>query len=232
VVYYGNPCSEEVRAAMRAGLIGYIDTPKQGNKREPGLDWIADNGCFSSAWNDKQWWSWVSTQPKTMRFATAPDVVSDWQATLERFEFWQPVMAEIDLPIACVAQDGAEVDEIPWDRIAAVFIGGSTEWKLSKHSEAIIAEANRRKTWAHVGRVNSLKRMRWAKQCGADSVDGTMLTFAPSKRLPQLLRWLQIIHQEETLWPNGSTAGHESQSSPHSITHMNGSSDACYHSNR
>jgi hypothetical protein len=80
-----------------------------------------------------------------------------------------------------------------------VFIGGSTDWKLGEMSEAIIAEGNNRGVWVHVGRVNSLRRLRWAKHAGADSVDGTMLVFNPTKRLEELLRWLPMVNAEQRL---------------------------------
>lgn len=199
MLYYANPCSDEVRQAMRNGLLGFIDTPAQGNRREPNVDWIADNGCYSNRWNADHWWKWLTRQPQTMRFCTAPDVVGDWQATLDLFATWSPAMSARRLPIACVAQDGATNETMPWHAISAVFIGGSTEWKLSKDSEAIVAEANRRSTWAHIGRVNTLRRLQWAKQIGANSVDGTMLTFNPTARLRQLLRWMQQIETQPSL---------------------------------
>jgi len=197
--YYANPTSPEARQAMRDGLLGYIDTPSQGNKREPEVDWCADNGCFSESWDEQKWWRWIDSQERTMRFACVPDVVSDWNATLRLFEKWQPIMDAAQLPLACVAQDGATPDQIPWELIRCVFIGGSTDWKLGEMSESIIREGNNQGVWVHVGRVNSLKRLRWAKHAGADSVDGTMLVFNPTKRLEELLRWLPIVNSEQRL---------------------------------
>jgi hypothetical protein len=45
VLYLANPCGNAaITAAMRAGHLGYIDTPKQGNTRPAGVLWCADNG--------------------------------------------------------------------------------------------------------------------------------------------------------------------------------------------
>lgn len=184
---------------MRDGLIGYIDTPAQGNRREPSVEWCADNGCFSDRWQPDRWWKWIERQERTMRFATCPDKVADWDATLRLFDQWAPRMDSAELPVAIVAQDGANVETIPWDDITCVFIGGSTEWKLSQTSEAIIAEANRRNKWAHVGRVNSYRRLRWASDAGANSADGTHLTFNPTKRLAEVLRWLSNLESSPSL---------------------------------
>jgi hypothetical protein len=184
---------------MQRGLIGLINTPAQGSKPLPGVDWCADNGCFSANWHAEKWWKWLTKQPRTMRFAVAPDVVTDHLQTLELFKEWGPMMTREKLPIAFVAQDGATPKEIPWQKISAVFIGGSTEWKLSRYAVDVVEQANEFGIWAHVGRVNSYKRLRWARDIGADSADGTCLTFAPDVNLPRLLSWLRRLEQETAL---------------------------------
>lgn len=193
MLYFGNPVSPEVRQAMRDGIIGYIDTPAQGNKREPNVQWCADNGCFSSRWEASHWWKWLNRQERTMRFAVCPDVVSDWDRTRYLFDEWQPKMKVEGFPVALCAQDGAVESDIPWSDIDCLFIGGSTEWKLSSNTERLVSVANERGLWAHVGRVNSYKRLRWARDIGANSADGTMLVFNPTKRLADLKRWLQML---------------------------------------
>ena len=41
-----------------------------------------------------------------------------------------------------------------------------------------------------MGRVNSLRRVRYTEAIGCDTVDGTYLTFGPNMNLPNLLGWL------------------------------------------
>jgi hypothetical protein len=41
-----------------------------------------------------------------------------------------------------------------------------------------------------MGRVNSLRRLRYAADIGCDSVDGTYLAFGPDQNLPTLLTWI------------------------------------------
>lgn len=116
------------------------------------------------------------------RFVAAPDVVvigphgpiGDARRTLEVFEHWYPRLC--DWPVALVAQDGQESLPIPWDLIQAVFIGGSTQWKLSHHAAAIIKAAKALDKWAHVGRVNTPGRFEHFEKLGADSIDGTGLS--------------------------------------------------------
>lgn len=184
---------------MANGLLGFIATPHQGNELVAGAEFCLDNGCFSAKWDADHWWAWLQEQPRTARFAVAPDVVADWPATLALFEQWEPRMYEAGFRVAIVAQDGCVPEEIPFDRVDAVFIGGSTEWKLSPASVAVIRAAKELGVWVHVGRVNSLRRLRWAAAHGADSADGTFLTFGPDVNLRRLLRWLREVNTQTTL---------------------------------
>ena len=65
---------------MAHGAIGFIDTPKQGNRRPSGVLWCADNGCFSERWEPEEWWRFLvanASDASSCLFATAPDVVGD-----------------------------------------------------------------------------------------------------------------------------------------------------------
>jgi hypothetical protein len=107
------------------------------------------------------------------RFVAAPDVVGSARRTLEAFDFWRE-----ELPRwrkALVAQDWIESLPIPWRDIDAIFIGGSTEWKLSKHAADVIRAAVICGKWVHVGRVNTPARFEYFEELGADSIDGTGL---------------------------------------------------------
>lgn len=199
VLYLANPCGPAVTEAMQDGLIGFIDTPAQGNKRPAGVTWCADNGCFGKGYpGDEKWLAWLarhSGEAATCLFATAPDVVGDAAATLARSLPLLPKIRELGYPAALVAQDGLEDLEVPWDAFDVLFIGGSTDWKLGLASRGLVAEAKRRGKWVHMGRVNSERRYRIAHEMGCDSVDGTFLTFGPTVLLPQLLAWTRVEDQ-------------------------------------
>lgn len=107
------------------------------------------------------------------KFVACPDVVGDARETLTRFMRWAPIIRELDLPVAYVMQDGLERVGVPWDLTDAVFVGGSTEFKLGDTAIRTCREAKERGKWVHVGRVNSVRRIRYAQSIGADSVDGT-----------------------------------------------------------
>ncbi len=107
------------------------------------------------------------------RFVALPDVVASARRTLEAFEHWYPKLAGWNR--ALVAQDGQEDYPIPWERIEAIFIGGSTSWKLGKHAADVIRTAKIFGKWIHVGRVNTPGRFEYFEGLGADSIDGTGL---------------------------------------------------------
>lgn len=61
-------------------------------------------------------------------------------------------------------------------------------------------EAKRRGKHVHMGRVNSLRRLRFARDIGCDSVDGTFLGFGPDVNIVRLQRWLDDIERQPSLW--------------------------------
>jgi hypothetical protein len=231
-LYMANPSGAETIAAMLSGVIGFIDTPEQGNKRPKNVAWCADNGCFGKGYpGDDAWFAWLEANAHdaaTCHFATAPDVVGNAAATLERSRPWLPKIRRLGYKAALVAQNGATVTSIPWDEFDVLFLGGSLEclpckfvwpadqkparrqqcptcgrvlkeWKLGARARALVAEAKRRGKWVHMGRVNSLKRLRYAEAIGCDSVDGTYLVFGPKKNLPKLMGWLDDMKDKPAL---------------------------------
>lgn len=192
MLYFANPCGEAVIEKMKEGVLGFIDTPRQGNIKPDGVIWCADNGCFGKGYpGDDKWLAWLEKLgPTDCVFATAPDVVGDAEATMERSLPLLPEIRKRGFPAALVAQDGLEGLDIPWDDFDALFIGGSTEWKLGEAAKALVAEANTRGKYTHMGRVNSKKRYNYARSIGCDSVDGTFLVFGPKVNLPKLLTWI------------------------------------------
>lgn len=182
---------------MRDGLIGYMDTPAQGNARPEGVAWAADNGCFGAGYpGDAAWLAWLASQdPDGCLFATAPDVVGDADATTARSLPFLPAIRALGYPAAYVAQDGLTSDCCPWPEFDALFIGGSTAWKLGPEARALVAVAKMRGKHIHLGRVNSERRYRYAAAIGCDSADGTYLTFGPDRNLPNLLAWTRLADQ-------------------------------------
>lgn len=204
MLYLANPCgNEEITAAMAEGVIGLIDTPRQGNRRPPGVLWCADNGCFSERWEPAEWWRFLeanAADAATCLFATAPDVVGDAVATEERAKPWLARIRDLGYPVAYVAQNGMEFSSWDlWDEIDCLFIGGTTAWKLGPEACNLAAVASSMGKWIHVGRVNSERRFRYAQAIRADSCDGTYLTYGPSKNLTNVLAWERTNQQPALL---------------------------------
>ena len=168
-----------------------------------GVPWGIDNGCFTQGerFNLDGYLRWLDKLPRSgCLFATAPDVVGDAEATLARSRNVLPVIRDLGYPAALVAQDGLEALDVPWETFDALFIGGTTEWKLSEAAYELIAEAKAQRKHVHCGRVNSWPRFRAMALAGCDSADGTMLAFAPDANLPRLREWIGRLSQQIPLW--------------------------------
>ncbi|MBG0818713.1 hypothetical protein HS045_31755 [Planomonospora sp. ID82291] len=190
---------------MRQRRIGLIATPAQGNHHVDGAVWAADNGCFGAGYpGDGAYLAWLASRHRWAReclFATAPDVVGDAAQTLARSAPLLPAIRAAGYRAALVAQDGLEELAIPWPAFDALFLGGTTAWKLGAAARAITAEAVRRGVPVHMGRVNSLMRLRYATAIGCASADGTFLTFGPDRNLPVLLGWVRDVTSQDALFP-------------------------------
>jgi len=154
--------------------VGQLLTPLTRRKYESGT-FAIDNGAFANFNADgfRSLLNRVKDHRQHCKFVAAPDVVGAARRTLEVFDHWYPELAM--WPIALVAQDGQEDLPIPWRLISAIFIGGSTEWKLSNDAMAICKAAKAMGKWVHIGRVNTPNRMERFLDV-ADSVDGTGLS--------------------------------------------------------
>ncbi len=188
-----------MRRYLDSPYLGILVVPGAGNSLRSilatGLPWAADNAAFSNF--DPAAFCGMAArlagQPGC-RFVACPDMVGDAAATLRLFDLWQPVLAQLNLPVALVGQDGAERLDLPWDRFSALFLGGSTAWKLGPSAARLAREAKRRGKWVHLGRCNTRKRMRHAFRLGCDSIDGSGFSRWPDERLPLALRWLAGLH--------------------------------------
>jgi hypothetical protein len=140
-----------------------------------GMPWAADNDCFQRLDPDGYYrmLDALVGLPGCL-FVTVPDVVADAAGTLRGWVRWSEGLRRRGLPIAFVAQDGCERGLLPpWWTFDAVFLGGSTAWKLGPHARALTALAKAHGKWVHMGRVNSARRLRYAQSLGVDSVDGS-----------------------------------------------------------
>lgn len=183
--------------------------------------WGADNGAFSRVGKFcPVRFRTMLAQPNlrahahTCLFVAAPDVLTvmrdgtcrgDARATVKQFPAWSREIRALGFPVALVAQDGLEdmLADVPWELVDVLFLGGSTEWKLSDGARACVAEARRRGKRTHMGRVNSYKRLALAQSWGVDTADGTFLAYGPVKNLPRLTAWLDKLTHTKAANDNG-----------------------------
>lgn len=135
-----------------------------------------DNGAFSG-FNSEQFFKLLEQEQQRRdlcRFVAVPDVVGSARRTLEVFRIWKHKLT--DWPLAYVCQDGQENLPLPWNDISAIFIGGSTDWKMGQHAAACLKAAKAIGKWVHAGRVNTPGRYEYFEALGADSIDGTGLS--------------------------------------------------------
>lgn len=165
------------KCAVELGCeVGQLLTPLTRYKlREPDRKFAIDNGFFAQAAID----AFLALlerekhhQEKCL-FVTLPDVVASARRTLEVFDIWKRRPEVKGWKLALVCQDGQEHLPIPWDDIAAVFIGGTTNWKCSEAVIHIIKAAKALEKWVHIGRVNHPDRWNHFEKLDADSADGT-----------------------------------------------------------
>lgn len=192
MLYLGTASGPLVRDAMTAGLLGQLVTPNAGN-RLTARTWALDNGCFSESWNADRWVATLDRYRDTpgCLFAAVPDKVGDAAETNRLWARWHGAARDRGYRCAYVGQNGCR--SIPASA-GAFFIGGDDDWKLGPDARSLVAEAKARGLWVHMGRVNTLRRLRYAALIGCDSVDGTTLAWGPDRNLPQLLRWLHPDH--------------------------------------
>jgi hypothetical protein len=187
--------------AMRHPGLGFILTPDRWGRNPPkGAIFAADNACFSSParYSDDRYLRFLAPLSKDCLFATAPDVVGDHQATIERSI---PMLGRIraaGFKSAFCAQDGWEEKTTPWDDFDVLFVGGTTEFKF-KGGRAAVHAAQRHGKRTHMGRVNSLDRLAAAAAIGCDSADGTFLRFGPNTNTVRLFAWLDRLVREPML---------------------------------
>lgn len=184
--------------------VGELIVPRQWNdpaslRLTPGR-WAMDNGAFAGFDEGAfvRMLERFAPYPGCL-FVVAPDAVADAAATLARWPFWSRLIRGLGLPPAFVLQDGITPERVPTDA-AALFVGGSTEFKESAHAASICAYGKARGLWVHVGRVNSRRRLKLIAEFGADSFDGTGFSRHGATNIPKGLRWVEQVetdHQQQ-----------------------------------
>lgn len=185
--------------------------------------WAADNGCFTQgdAFSVERWLAYLDRwrfARSTCLFAVLPDVPFDHDATVARSLPHVAAVRALGYIPALAIQEGATTRTVPWESgIGAVFIAGgkplptptplwgdildipqerakaTRAFKTSATAWAICREARRRGLHVHVARCNSKRSVQAAYDMGAQTVDGTMLAFAPDQNARRMERWFERL---------------------------------------
>lgn len=158
-----------------------------------GASWAADNQAFTG-FDPERFFPWLDSMTpyrSTCLFVACPDAVGDYEATRRLWQKWYPHLR--GWPVAYVGQDG-ETD-IPTEA-AALFVGGSTDWKLSEQAADLIRLAQARGLRVHVGRVNWGKRYRHFRlMAGSEyfTCDGTRTRYDGKEKT--ITAWINYQNQ-------------------------------------
>jgi len=164
----------DVERKNESSLVGGQLLTPLTNYRNWGGKYAIDNGAFSTFHADAFVRQLARNEASRADcfFVTVPDIVGSAQRTIELWRYRRRWVGE-EWPLAFVAQDGQEMLPIPWNEMAAVFIGGGDPWKDSKAAQDIVKTATRLGIHVHVGRVNTPKRYDLFADLGADTCDGS-----------------------------------------------------------
>ena len=136
--------------------------------------YILDNGAYSE-FKENTYKSMVQKAKHDLfcDYIVLPDVVGDATATFHQFRHWKNWLGLSSHMCAFVLQDGVHDDVFPaWDEFDCLFIGGSTEFKMSSLAYQIAQAAILEGKHVHVGRVNTPDRIvRWFDNC--HTIDGS-----------------------------------------------------------
>ena len=191
------PSAATERLRGHPGL-GLLLTPRGGLRAVPAVPFAADNDAYAGFHEGRfrRMLAALAGFPVKPAWVACPDVVGDATDTLRLFDRWEAEIRSRGLPVALVGQDGLTPASAPWDRIDALFVGGSTAWKESPDAGRLVAEAKRRGKAAHMGRCSTLRRIRIAARFGCDSIDSSCTATLPDVWVPKLLRWIGRVKAE------------------------------------
>lgn len=202
---YLTGCVTQTMLANPRPDLGVMLQPGMGNAIPfEWITWAADNGCYAQGYrfDPGAWLEWLASVRKgraTCLFATVPDVVGDWGSSWPRSHPYLETVRQLGYKVALVAQDGMPLRALNMGGFDCLFIGGTDDWKLSEDAYALAEKARSQGRWVHMGRVNSLKRLRAMHVANVDSADGTFVKFGPDRRLPEVYDWLDELNRQPAM---------------------------------
>lgn len=143
------------------------------------LRYAIDNGAWRAhvtgkPWDEAAFLRCLKHCAKDADWIALPDIVGGGEASLERSMSWMTRILDMCERVLLPVQDGmapAWIEPLLTGRVG-LFVGGTTEFKLSTMA-AWSSLAAKKAAWCHIGRVNTVRRIRLCAAAGATSFDGT-----------------------------------------------------------
>jgi len=180
VIYYASRTGTKRNlAAMRARDWGLLISAT-GVHRDEGFSEICiDNGAWTSfnsgePWREDLFRRLVASHGKKARFIVVPDIVEGGPESLALSIEWLGWCLECCKMALIPVQDGMtdeDVESLLGPRVG-VFVGGSTEFK-ERTVQSWGRLCRKSGAWLHVGRVNTVRRIKLCIAARADSADGS-----------------------------------------------------------
>ena len=159
---------------------------------KPRHRYALDNGCFTK-FNEPKFFKMLDDSKKYDKplFLVVPDVVGCFYRTLALWKYYYKRVKKYGYPLAFVAQDGCRgLEDIP-NKAEWIFIGGPDPWNIDNIHKFIGDRP------VHVGRVNSLSRLKYCESLGVASIDGTGWMRARDKKYYDFCEWFEGSPQRE-----------------------------------
>lgn len=159
--------------------------------RHEGFPYALDNGAWTAftqgrPFDERLFTIALGRLGRDADWVVMPDIVQGGPASLELSLRWmRRVLNETSRGLLAV-QNGIGVHDVEGflgPRVG-LFVGGSTDWKLTTLDEWCRL-GRRVGCWVHVGRVNTARRIHLCGTAGATSFDGTSAS-RYAKTLPRL----------------------------------------------
>ncbi len=206
VISYASRTGTKRNLAALRGAGWRILVSAKGVHRTEGFPYAIDNGAWTShqqgtPFDDAAFIKCVNYLGADADFVVAPDVVMGGMGSLALSLTWIPWLRDRCRRILVPVQDGMTDEDIAplLSPELGIFVGGSTEWKEATTLRwSRLAHAHG--AWCHVGRVNTIRRIRICQFAAVDSIDGssasryavTLPKLDGAVRQPSLFRSLHV----------------------------------------
>lgn len=177
---------------------GQLLSPLTNYKINEDVIFGVDNGGYTTQ-NLEKWifmLNKITNNIDKCMFVALPDVPGSAIRTLELFDIFVDLIPS-GWPTCLIIQNGSENINIPWNKIKAIFIAGSGDWRMGDGAKHIIQTAKWLGKWIHVGRISHPDKWDYFRNLGCDSADSSVLVRPFPGRTDKLSAYFKEIFKDE-----------------------------------